>query len=179
MAERKSRKRQENSDALRLAMAEALVELMRQNPAAKITASEITERAGVGRVTWFRLFHTKEEALSWLIVQKWNAHLTRKGYSSEKRPSDQENGILFFHFNYENRELIELIFRQGMKYTIYEACLHILLPEPADDVMTNYIANTAAYAFVGILDEWIRRDFQETPEQLISILVAARGTEQP
>ena len=44
-------------------MAEALLFLMKRKPAAKITVSEITERAGVSRATWFRHFTDKREAV--------------------------------------------------------------------------------------------------------------------
>ena len=60
-----------------------------------------------------------------------------------------------------------------MKYTVYEAYHQLLLAHPTEEIIILYIANTAAYAMVGIIDEWIQRDFQETPEQLISLVSAA------
>lgn len=164
-------KREITSDALRLSMARSFVDLMKEKPIDKITVQEITDLAGVGRATWFRLFHSKETALSWLIQNLWKEYLIENGYTDHP-PTDQENGILFFHFNYRNRDLLRLIYQQGMKYTVYEAYHQLLLPHPTDEIITLYIANTAAYATVGIIDEWIQRDFQETPEQLISLVSA-------
>ena len=166
-------KRQENSDELRRAMAEALVELMREKPLGKITAQEIADRAGTGRVTWFRLLHSKEHAVTWLVKRMWAEHLEKNGFA-EVSPTDQENGRLFFHFNYENRELLKLICENGLRYSLYEAWYGLLLPEPTGDVLAGYVANTTAYGMVGLLDHWIKRDFQETPEQLIAF-VESRG----
>lgn len=169
---KKSTKRIENSNHLRDCMAESLIRLMEKKNITDIAVKEITDDAGVGRVTWFRLFESKEDALGWHMQRLWEEYLKKKGYG-EKKPSDQENGELFIHFTYENRELLKLIFHQGEKYALFDAYERLILPEDSQDVLAAYISRCAAYAVVGIVDEWVRRDFRETPDQLLALQKAA------
>ena len=162
-------KREENSNFLRKCMAEALIKLMMEKPVEKITAQEIATLADVGRATWFRLFHTKEEAITWYIVTILNDYVKANGYETQI-PTDDENSVLFYNFNYINKELMKVIYKQGMKYTVYEAYYKLLNNSVSSDVLVGYVANTTAYAIVGMIDEWIRRDFKATPEELINLM---------
>lgn len=167
MGEGRSR-REETSDQLRAQMAEALLALMGQKPIDKITAQEIAGTAGVGRATWFRLFGSKEEALIWQAKRMWHAYLREKGVD-EATATDRERGDAFFHFNYEQRDFLRLVYRQGMKHTLYDAYYQLIMPTETSDVMAGYVARCAAYGAVGLLDEWVSRDFAESPEQLIAL----------
>lgn len=44
-------------------LTQALLELLQKKTLAEISVSELTERAGVGRVSFYRNFHTKEDIL--------------------------------------------------------------------------------------------------------------------
>ena len=166
-------KRDEHSDYLRKCMAAALIKLMTEKSLEKITAQEIATLADVGRATWFRLFHTKEDAITWHIITLWNDYVKANGFET-RMPTVEENSVLFYNFNYENRELMKLIYKQGMKYTVYEAYYKLLNSTDSSDVLVGYIANTAAYGIVGMIDQWIRRDFKETPEELINLMKYAQ-----
>ena len=170
MQEKKS-KRRETADQLRDHMVDALITLMAQKPIGKITAQEVATAAGVGRATWFRLFGSKEEALVWKTRQMWYAYWRRLGLDQGKA-TDHERGDAFFRFNYEHRDFLRLVYGQGMKYTLYDAYYQLIMPPESSDVLTGYVARCAAYAAVGLLDEWVARDFAESPEQLIAL---ARG----
>ena len=161
-------KREETSDQLRAQMAEALLALMEQEPIGKITAQEIASTAGVGRATWFRLFGSKEEALVWQAKRLWHSYWRNRSLD-ETEATDRERGDAFFRFNYENRDFLRLVYRQGMKHTLYDVYYQLIMPAETSDVMAGYVARCAAYAAVGLLDEWVTRDFAETPEQLIAL----------
>ena len=68
-------------------MAEALLFLMKRKPAAKITVSEITERAGVSRATWFRHFTDKREAVVYGLARLWEKWAESHGLTDSHRPS--------------------------------------------------------------------------------------------
>ena len=74
-------------------MADALIKLMESKPLEKISVTEITELAGVGRVTWFRNFSSKNEALTFKLVHLWQRYteehaLERKSNYSARVAAD-------------------------------------------------------------------------------------------
>ena len=50
---------------LREDIGSAILDLMREKPLDKITVDEFSERANVGRATFYRQFGSKEEAISY------------------------------------------------------------------------------------------------------------------
>ena len=56
---------------LKECLADALIELLEKKPIEKITIPEIAGLAGVGRTTYFRNFHSKEEMLSFKLIVLW------------------------------------------------------------------------------------------------------------
>lgn len=60
------------SEDLKECLADALLQLIVSKPMEKITIDELAEKAGVGRVTYFRAFHSKQEVLTFKIVRLWN-----------------------------------------------------------------------------------------------------------
>ena len=59
------------SGFLKECMADALIQLMPQKEFSRITVNEIATAAGVNRSTWFRHFETKNDALTFKLVQLW------------------------------------------------------------------------------------------------------------
>ena len=59
------------SGFLKECMADALIQLMPQKEFSRITVNEIAAAAGVNRSTWFRHFETKNDALTFKLVQLW------------------------------------------------------------------------------------------------------------
>ena len=55
------RRRQETTEMLKESMGDALLSLMKEKPLEKITIEEMTAKADVGRVTYFRYFKSKDE----------------------------------------------------------------------------------------------------------------------
>ena len=51
----------------------ALLELLQKKTLAEISVSELTERAGVGRVSFYRNFHTKEDNFEGRVGQAHRA----------------------------------------------------------------------------------------------------------
>ena len=45
-------------------------------------------------------------------------------------------------------------------------------PDRGDDLLTAYREKFYAHGLYGLLDEWIKRDFRETPEEMAALLRA-------
>ena len=57
--------------ASQAAIAEALIELMKDKPYSRISVSEICKRAGVSRQTFYSLFASKDNVISFILERKY------------------------------------------------------------------------------------------------------------
>lgn len=149
-------------------MADALVKLMQEKPLERISVNEITSLAGVGRSTWFRNFSTKNEALTFKIVQLWKRWGEEHGMEKGARYT-VENVADFFRFTYENRRILLTLYESKLQTAIYDAFYHIMMPQFDAGAEAVYESRFLSYGLFGLLDEWIKRDFRETPEEMGAI----------
>ena len=113
------------TEFLKECMADALIKLIAEKDIGKISVSEITTLAGVGRATWFRNFESKSDAVTYKLVQLW------KRWASEHNISEScqlnfKNAKDFFLFNYDIRTLIDTIYAVGMQNCIYNAFCFVM-----------------------------------------------------
>lgn len=148
-------------------LADALIQKMQEKPFEKVTVNEIADLAGVNRSTWFRNFKTKNDALSFKIVILWNRYRNDHGLSSEKYTLD--NARDFFAFTYENRFLLQLAYTAQVQSSIYDGFYQIMMSQYDGSAYECYRGRFYSYALFGLLDEWVKRDFSESPADLSTI----------
>ncbi len=161
-------KNSKTTEFLKECMADALICLLQEKPLDKISAAEITERAGVGRATWFRHFSSKEEAVTFKLLRLWE-HWAEAHDLGGRRRYSVDNAIYFFRFNYEIRDLHTVIYRVGLYSAIYDAFYSILMPmldSGGDTAQARYEGKFFSYGLFGLLDEWIKNGFRESPREL-------------
>ncbi len=155
-----------SADFLKECIADALIKLMQSKPIDKISVDEITELAGVGRATYFRKFSSKKEVITFKLIQLWNR------WSDEHEISDQYslgNAVDFFEFNYHIREIHKLLYDAGVQSTVYDAFYQIMIPQHEDDVGECYKNRFYSYGLFGLLNEWIKRGYSESPKKMAHI----------
>ena len=148
--------------------ADALLYLMKEKTFAKITVNEIARTAGVNRSTWFRNFATKTEALTYKLVVLWYRWAADHGIAECHRYT-VDNADTFFTFNASVRDMLSLIYQAELQACVYDAFYQIMKPQYGDDPVECYEARFYSYGLFGLLDEWIKRGFYETPEQLTAL----------
>ena len=151
------------AEFLKECMADALLNLMLKKDFSKIKVDEIAAMAGVHRSTWFRNFSSKSDALTYKIVQLWARWAEDQGLASMYTV---ENALDFFRFCHENRRLLLIICRAGLQPVLYDAFYQVILPQERTDAADGYRGRFYAYGLFGFLNEWIKRGFRETPEEL-------------
>ena len=153
---------------LKECMADAILQLMKEKPFAKITVNEIARTAGVNRSTWFRNFATKTEALTYKLVVLWYRWAADHGIAECHRYT-VDNADTFFTFNASVRDILSQIYQAELQACVYEAFYQIMKPQYGADPAECYEARFYSYGLFGLLDEWIKRGFYETPEQLTAL----------
>ena len=161
-----------SNDYLKECIADALLVLLKEKPIEKITVDELTSRAGVGRVTYFRSFSNKSEAITFKFIKMWEQYAELNDIKVRDR-FDLDNALHFFQYNLSIRHILTLVYKAGQREAIHESFYRIMTPpDRGDDTLTTYREKFYAHGLYGLLDEWIKRDFRETPEEMAALLRA-------
>lgn len=155
------------TEFLKECMADALIKLLESKPIEKITVQEIVICAGVGRTTWFRAFGSKREALIFKLEKlwfQWTAKHHLLDWNGENAFMD--GLIVYYDCFYQNSELFLTLYAGGLSGVIFEAFNHAMCENRKAGENESYPARFYAGAIFGIIDEWIRSQFQETPQEL-------------
>lgn len=158
------------TEFLKECMADALIRSMQQKTFAKITVDEIAQAAGVHRSTWFRNFSSKNEAITYKLMKLWYHWADEHNLAIRNRYT-ADNAFDFFQFNYENRHILEIICKADLQPSLYNAFYHIMMPQCGANVEECYKSSFFSYGLFGLLDEWIKRGFHETPEEMTSLFL--------
>lgn len=100
--------------AVRHRIVDAYLELLREKETSEISVTEISERAGVSRMTFYRKFKDKREAVDFYLggIMHWEV-----AWDQEKNVEgsiwDLEYGIRFFRVMEKYRETILLLVERG------------------------------------------------------------------
>ena len=138
---------------------------MEKKPFGEITISEIVEKAGVSRVSYYRNYYYKEDVLFAKmdkIAAEWKA-------GAEKISTDVGEQIIEL-FEME-RSILGVIYKNGLEHLMYKLIRKYCgLEEKIDNNVSAYVLSLFAGMFFGWCDEWVKRGMQETPEQIKSML---------
>lgn len=161
------------AEFLRECMADALIQLIPQKEFSKITVNEIAKAAGVNRSTWFRSFHTKGDALTYKLIQLWNRYAAAHSLAERQRFT-LGNARDFFCFLYETQPLLKLLYSIQMQSAVYDAFYQVMMlhyhdGDSSGDAFECYESRFYSYGLFGLLDEWVKRDFRETPQEMVSM----------
>ena len=156
------------TEFLKECLADALIKLLETKPIEKITIPEIAEHAGVGRTTYFRNFSSKEEMLTFKLIQLWERWAEEHSVEVKRRYTT-DNALTFFQFNYSIRALLLLMYRRGLQSALFGAFYEHMRPPLDAGVFECYKSSFYSYGLFGVLDEWISRDFAQTPEEMAGL----------
>ena len=164
------------TDFLKECISDSLLKLMKDKEFSKITINEITDGANVNRSTWFRNYTTKNEALTFKLVQLWNRWADEHELLERHRYTI-DNAKDFFLFNYENRQILSRICEAYLQSAIYDAFYQVMMPQFGADAEECYQSIFYSYGLFGLLDEWVRREFFETPEEMTRLFYKMMGAD--
>lgn len=154
------------TEFLKECLSDALIQLMREKDFEKISIKEIADTAGVGRATWFRNYTSKNEALTFKFVQVWNRWADEHAIAVRDR-FDLANAKNFFQFNYEIKHILEIVYTSNMQSAIYDAFYQVMMPQYGANAKECYQARFYSYGLFGLMDEWIKRGFKESVEEMV------------
>lgn len=66
--------------------------------------------------------------------------------------------------------MLETIYHRDLQSTVYDAFYKVMMPQFGADTQECYKSRFYSYGLFGLLDEWIKRGYNETPKQMAEII---------
>ena len=155
-------RKEESTKFLKLCLADALLKMMETQSYDSVNVNAVCERAGVGRTTYYRYFDkksSKEDLLVFKLVHEW------KAYNEKHKEEIIKDGTMeMLRFVYENRSLFRLMYKNGLVTAIMKVFDEV--SDWTEEKNTAYLRAFFVYGYFGVVYQWIKYDFDETPEQI-------------
>ena len=160
------------------ALENSLKKLLLQKPLNKITINDITEDCGINRMTFYYHFKDIYDLIEWSLLED-----AKKALEGQRTYDTWQQGFLqIFEMVLDNKPFITNVYhsisREQVELYLYRLTYDLLfgvveeqsagMSVRAED--KQFIADFYKYAFVGIMLDWVRRDMQEDPQQIIDRL---------
>ncbi len=141
-------------------LSEALIQLMEKKPFREINVSELCQRAGVGRVSFYRNYKDMPDILSKTLskcTDEWWREFIK--YSPEE--FTERFWIELLEQYRKNKKLIGLIYKNNLFYIIKDHIFACCGPKPENGNKEALLRAMLAGMIYGIIDEWIRQGMPE------------------
>ena len=154
---------------------DALLSLLKEKPLSDISVSELTDKAGIGRVSFYRNYQSKEDILreeSDRLIKEW-------GVLYESNPESAPETLFpsLFDFYREHRDFYTTLYHAGMSSIMMETIISTIQITPEMQNLEAYMKSFWAYGIYGWMLEWIKRGMQESGKELTALFSLARKTQ--
>lgn len=149
---------------LKLCLADALIKLMSTQDFDAINVNAICEQAGVGRTTFYRHLDNKsgkEDLIVFKISYEWERY-------ADNHPDEvtQDKGFAMLKYIYENKRLFLLLYKNDLITLLMKALEFTITENVEADKQTAYLGSFFIYGYFGVVYQWIKYGFDDTPEQV-------------
>lgn len=167
-------KRKELNQIVKEAIAQSIFLLMDEKPFSEITITEIIQKAGVARASFYRNFSYKEEAIAYYLIEKMR----------QFKLQNKQSGIKIYHYeailntmqfviNYKNE--LKSLFTAGLSQILLEAINAYLLevyPVKSNHEAEKYILYSYGGSLFNIIYHWVSSGLHESPEEIAHFICA-------
>lgn len=149
---------------LKLCLADALIKLMSTQDFDAVNVNAICEQAGVGRTTFYRHLDNKsgkEDLIAFKISYEWERY-------ADNHPDEvtQDKGFAMLKYIYENKRLFLLLYKNDLITLLMKALEFTITENSEADKQTAYLGSFFIYGYFGVVYQWIKYGFDDTPEQV-------------
>ena len=155
-------------------MTQALVELLKEKPLSAISVAEVTRKAGVSRMTFYRNYNSIED-----IFDKYLDHLFRRYHEEVLQHNrhatfiQKENILLCFEFFRQYSDFVQCLMTNRLESCLREKFIESELDlslTSRNDIKSRYVTVAYANALFGVLTEWVQRDMKDDPNELAGFI---------
>lgn len=149
----------------------ALVGLLKEKSIADISVKELTQKAQVGRVSFYRNYQTKEDILreeADRLIKEWG-----RRYETNPESSPETLFPSLFDFYREHKEYYTILYQAGMASVMLETILNTIQITDEMENLEAYLKSFWAYGIYGWMIEWIKRGMPESGSELLALFKQA------
>lgn len=158
-------------------IAESLLLLLEQKPFEDITVSEIVQKAGVNRSTYYRHFEKKEDVILYFLDSLSGDILE---WDKKQKPEFYDHLINVYEHYYSHRKQMLTIYKNGLSYLF----LDVLKKNLDSTENGNKTLNTQyniAFHIGGTFNHfllWLSRDMKDSPKEMANHTLAVLPKDQ-
>ena len=150
----------------------ALVELWAVKPYDKITVTELTRRAGVSRMAFYRNYESKDEIVAEHVRELYTAYVAELEHEGRTRFVDY--AIRFFAYMADNERFMRKALAAGFDWALLESIEDYVSSRAAlrvEDVdMARFkdarLRRFCAGGYLNVLEQWLEGGMVETPQEI-------------
>lgn len=159
---------------VRECMATALIQLLKEKPLSAVSVSELTKRAGVSRMAYYRNYQSKEDIFSSYLMDIVNDYRRdAKLLSSHGDYSDMEHLIHCFTYFEKHQNFLSVLFQSGLSHIFLSTVSNYITEtwqKPEDGIEHFYTLQAFAGSLYNVYLTWSVTGAKETPEEMARIL---------
>jgi AcrR family transcriptional regulator len=159
---------------VRECMTTALMQLLKEKPLYDISISELTEKAGVSRMAYYRNYKSKEDIFSLYMEDIINDYKEdRKTYTCQGIYYDTTNLIHCFSYFKKYQNYLESLFQSGLSHVLLNAISNYMTEtwlKPEDNIEHFYTLQAFTGSLFNLYISWTLHGAKETPEEMAQIL---------
>lgn len=160
----------------KLAIAFAFKELLREKPLNKVNVSDITERCGISRQTFYYHFKDVIDLVEWISIYYGEKILNDK----TKNKTWQDSLVCFYELMRKDKVFVTNIYHHSsselLRTTLYkivypviydivnDICKYTKVPEQDKVFFTNFYM----YSIVDVTLEWLKSDMKDEPSFIVN-----------
>lgn len=146
---------------------QAMLSLWAEKPMEDISISELCEKAGVGRASFYRNFDSKEAVVTDYLHQIFHQYM-EENKDIGTQPLSSQLGALFAHFE-KHYDFYKLLNERKMLYLLENEMVDVCGLKPENAMLGAYAKAYAAYAMYGWVRVWFMRGMQDTAEEITKL----------
>lgn len=154
----------ERNSYVKKQITEALIDFLKSKELSDISISEVTKKARVSRISFYRNFETKEDILkSYIntIFHEWMDVADKK----ENIPLSELLGMMFSNFE-KHKKFYGLLSKRGLVYLLKDVIVGRCGPKPEHSAVEAYASAYVAYTLYGWVETWFMRGMKESAEEI-------------
>ena len=161
-------------DSTKQNVVNSLLTLLDEKPMDDITISELTQKAGISRMTFYRNYSSKEDILSEHfrdVLARYKKDMGEK--HGQGNYYDKKNIIHCFEYFYAQREFLESVIKRGFDYIFLSMVDKYIMKtwwKHGDGQQKAYCLHAFAGALYNLYISWALNGYKETPEEMADIL---------
>ncbi|MDD6808473.1 MAG: TetR/AcrR family transcriptional regulator [Oscillospiraceae bacterium] len=154
---------------------QALMILMKKKDYQEITVTEITKKAGVSRMAYYRNYESKEDILTTYLDDLFQDYINT--ISKNMGPDMSEVYIGFFEYFRAQEDFLKMIIKAKLNSLLLEKfdeymnfVLNLIFLQVEPSAVNKYELHYAAGGIYKVLMEWIRGGMKESDKEMASII---------